>query len=177
MHFRTTVVIISCIFCSCQNSQTPSSEIVDVPNNDNFTYKTLIADTFIDSLKPSEIKKLFGNWTITAIGKTGGSGQKESIIQSQLGKRLQLDSNKVKFALFDDTASIIHPSFSIEYLVKDESSSRQSLEGSTLFYGYGGVCRTVAPQLIVADKLFFEVLNFSEMTTYADGRVYFLTKQ
>ena len=149
----------------------------DVPNKGGFTYKTLITDTFIDSLRRSEIKKLFGNWTISAIAKTGGSGQKERIIQNQLGKRLHLDSNKVQFALFDDVVSILNPSFSIEYLHKDENSIRQSLEGSTLFYGYGGLCRKVAPQLIVSNKLFFEVLNFSEMTTFADGRIYFLTKE
>src|SRR5690349_9450399 len=98
MHFRLIVVITTYILFSCQNSQTLSLKKEDVSKKGSFTYKTLIADTFIDSLRPGGIKDLFGYWTITAIGKTGGSSQNESEIQSQLGKRLQLDSNKVQFS-------------------------------------------------------------------------------
>jgi hypothetical protein len=177
MHFRLILVITTCIFFSCKERKTPFPESEELTDDSSFTYKTLIADSFIDTLSSNDLPKLFGNWKITAIGKTGGSGQKETVIQSQIGKHLRIDSDKVKFALFDDTAAILKPSFSIDHLIRNESSSRQSLEGTTLFYGYGGSCRKTAPQLIVSDKLFFEVLNFSEMTTYADGRIYFLTKQ
>jgi hypothetical protein len=167
------------LLASCSPKDNQQSNPVKAKNSsiDTFKYKPLSPEPFIDTLRQEEINVLYGTWLISEISKTGGSSINEQLVHQQIGKRLQLGENAVIFDFLGETDTISKPSFEIDFLVKDENSSRQTLEGSTLFYGYGGECRKRAPRLIINNKLFFEVLNFTEMSCYYDGLIFFLTKQ
>jgi len=138
---------------------------------DSFRYRDLQED-YVENIQPKDISGLFGLWTITSIAKTGGTLQKENTIQQQIGHKLYLDKNILRFDFFNDSLEIKNPIYKIVNLdVKNYSN----LKGTSYFSGYR-MCRNNVIILKCSESVYFEVIHFQEMTYYYDGRIYFLSK-
>jgi hypothetical protein len=180
MRCLTTIITLTIILVSCKDRKTqdhaPSYEITRTSVyaksiNSEFQYKDILED-YIDSIKPKEIKGLFGKWTITSIAKVSGTFNDENLIQSQIGHHLYLDKQSVLFDFLQDTIKVDNPKYSIEYLNEENGDN---MKGTSLFNGYR-TCRKSVMMLKVSESLYFEVIHFQEMTYYYDGRIYFLTR-
>ena len=170
-------LIICCSFVCCKHAPSqpypnPPTQLVkdSIPT---YSYKDLAEDPGIDEMKRSQIKELFGDWTITAIAKVGGSGQDEKTVFSNIGQKTHFDSSVFAGNFMGAAQKVLKPHYSVEEINLNDLAD---LRGTTYFEGYK-LCRKSVVMLHIDSAEDFEVINYTEMVVYADGRFYFYTKK
>jgi hypothetical protein len=161
---------------ACKNSTSKKEKsLADTAKIEKFTpafqYRNLLED-YVYSIAQKDINGLFGRWTLTPIAKTGGTLQDERTIQQQIGRKLYFDNNILKFDFLNDSSKIEIPKYEIMYWDEVKGGN---LKGTSYFSGYR-MCRKHFMMLKCSDSIYFEVIDFQEMTYYYDGRIYFLSK-
>ena len=172
MKLLAVCLIICCSLFCCKHApgrlypDSPAQVVKD--SAPIYRYKELAEDLGIDEMKRSQIKDLFGDWKITAIAKVGGSGQDEKTIFSNIGQKVHFDSS----VFIGGTQKLLKPRYSLERINLNDLAS---LRVTTYFEGYK-LCRKAVIMLHIDSAENFEVVNYTEMAVYADGRFYFYTK-
>ena len=159
------------------DSQVPQEELV-VNDSANiletfvpFKYKELL-ENYLDSPEKIETSTFYGSWTITDISSVGGTIQKERTIRNQLGNKLQFSKNKCSFNFLGSKSDITYPESHIKTIdIEDDSE----IKGTTYFFGYRPQRKQIKI-LVINDIGHFEIINYSEIAIYYDGRIYFLHK-
>lgn len=137
-----------------------------------FYYRNIQED-YLDTLSTKRVNNLFGNWIITSVAKTGSSPKNENEIKLQIGKELYFDSTNFNFDFFDSPIRVHQPTYKLNFI---NTLEEMNLKTTTFFYGYRP-CRKNVSLLNISNKIYFEIITFTEMAYFFEGRIYFLNKK
>ncbi len=191
------IIFLILFICSCNNNSkygnvknaektkpkdiNIASKIDKIVVNDNaYKLKTLVPfrykdldENYVESFNKEEINNLYGNWKIFDIANAGGTIETERTIRNQIGNKLILAKDKLTFDFLDNKYEIINPKIELETI---ENLDETIANGTTYFFGYRTERKKIY-SIIIKDVGCFEIINFTELAIYYDGRIYFLQKE